>query len=254
MTDAANTDQQSLLPLFYKNPMPVEIERHREWKVKQRRSFAYAAGTNAVPVVADEFPALQAHYPLVFTSGDQPTVVALMGLRPNENLFIEADGSWKKGHPIPAYVRRYPFVLMETENRDRLILCVEEDPAVVGTDGEFPLFDGDKASDAGNDALNFCGMFNQSAQATTVFCQELKAAGLLVEQRADLVLPDQRRVTLSGFSIVDEKKFNELPDEKWLEWRKRGYIGLVYAHMLSLGRWNVLTDLAADRGQETAAA
>ena len=179
--------------------------------------------------------------------GDLRSHVALLGIRPQENLFLEADGTWTHGAPIPAYVRRYPFILMETPDRDRMVLCVEEDASVIGPDGEFPLFDGDKAAEAGNDALNFCGVFNQSAAATGAFCDALKAQGLLVEQRADLVLPDKRRISLSGFCVVDEKKFHELPDDVWLDWRRKNWIGLVYTHLLSLGRWGMLTDLASRR-------
>ena len=248
MTDAANTEGQApRLPLFYRNPMPVDLNRHRDWKVKPRCSFGYAANVNAVPVVLDELPTLQAHYPIVFSADDSPAMVALLGIRPQENLFLEADGTWTHGAPIPAYVRRYPFILMETPDRDRMVLCVEEDASVIGPDGEFPLFDGDKAAEAGNDALNFCGVFNQSAAATGAFCDALKAQGLLVEQRADLVLPDKRRISLSGFCVVDEKKFHELPDDVWLDWHRKNWIGLVYTHLLSLGRWGMLTDLASRR-------
>ncbi|ACI99170.1 SapC family protein [Rhodospirillum centenum] len=235
------------MPLFYKAPVPVAIERHKDWKVKQRRSFAYASGTNAIPVVLEEFPVLQGHYPLVFTNGEQPSVVALVGLRPQENLYLEDDGTWKRGKPIPAYVRRYPFILMETPDRERLILCIEEDKGVVGPDGEFALFDGDQPAAAGQDALNFCGTFNQSAFQTQAFCQELKSRGLLTEQRADMVTPENKRISLSGFCVVDEKKFNELPDEVFLEWRKRNWIGLVYAHLMSLGHWNELVEATARR-------
>lgn len=54
-------------------------------------------------------------------------------------------------------------------------------------------------------------------------------------------------MTLTGFTIIDEKKFNELPDDVFLEWRKRGYLGLVYSHFISLSRWSILAELASER-------
>lgn len=244
MTSAANQAGAQQLPLFYRDPMPVDINRHRDWKIKAQRSYAYAAQTNAIPVVLEEFPALHAHYPIVFSSGQNPAALALVGIRPQVNMYVEADGAWRKGFPVPAYVRRYPFILMETPDRQRLVLCMEEDASVVATDGDFPLFDGDKAGQAGNDALSFCGSFNQAAQATQEFCNALKQKDLLVEQRADIVTADKQRLSLSGFCVVDEPKFNALPDEVILEWRKKNWLGLIYTHLLSLNRWNDLVDLA----------
>lgn len=248
MTSAANQDGAQTLPLFYKDPMPVEIGRHRDWKIKSGRSYAYAAQTNAIPVVMEEFPILHAHYPIVFSTGPNPAALALVGMRPQVNLHVAADGTWRKDYPLPAYVRRYPFILMETPDRERLVLCMEEDPSVVGPDGEFALFDGDGPAQAGNDALAFCGSFNQAAQQTQIFCDALRQAGLLVEQRADVMTPDKQRLSLTGFCVVDEQKLNEMPDEQFLEWRKKGWIGLVYTHLLSLNRWNELVELATAAG------
>ncbi len=247
MTSAANQSGAPQLPLFYRDPIPVDVNRHRDWKIKQTRSFAYAARTNAIPIVAEEFPSLHAHYPIVFSNGERPAALALVGLRPQVNLHVDAEGNWRKGYPIPAYVRRYPFILMESPDRDRLILCMEEDPAVVAPDGEIPLFDGEQAAQGGNDALNFCASFNQAAQVTQAFCDALKEKGILVDQRADVVTPDKQRLSLAGFSVVDENKLNELPDEVILDWRKKNWLGLIYTHLLSLNRWNELIERATEK-------
>lgn len=247
MTSAANQAGAPQLPLFYRDPVPVDVNRHRDWKIKQARSFAYAAQTNAIPVVIDEFPALHAHYPLVFSTGQHPAALALVGLRPQVNIHVDAEGNWRRNYPVPAYVRRYPFILMETPDKERLVLCMDEDSSTVGLDGDFPLFDGENAAQGGNDALAFCATFNQAAQATQAFCDALKEKGLLVEQRADVVTADKQRVSLSGFAVVDESKLNELPDDVILDWRKKNWLGMIYAHLLSLNRWNELVEMATSK-------
>lgn len=253
MTDTASSAAQASLPLFYSNPVPVHAERHKDWKVKQVRSFAYAAKTHAVPVVLDEVPALQAAYPLVFSVGENPGLVALVGLRADENLFVGEDGTWRQGFPIPSYVQRYPFILIEVPDEKRMILAMEEDAGTVGTDGELALYEDGKATPQGQEILNYCMAFNNSAQATQAFCTELQQRGLLIEQRADIVTPGNRRLSLSGFRVIDEQKFNALPDEVFLEWRKRNWVGMVYAHLLSLGRWQTLIDMMKDREVPAAA-
>ncbi|MFV3073846.1 SapC family protein [Niveispirillum fermenti] len=241
MTDVANADAPQM-PLLYNNPVPVSAERHANVKVKRNRSFEYAANIHAIPVLAEEMPQLQNFYPLVFGPGPNAGVMALSGLRAGENLFVDKDGAWAKNVQVPAYIGRYPFLLVEMPEDKRLILIMEEDARLVGPDGDMPLFENGKGTKDGEDILNYCVAFNNSARQTQLFCDEVQKLDLLVDQRAEVVTPDGKRLSLSGFRIIDEAKFNALPDEVFLEWRKRNWIGLVYAHFVSLGRWQNLVD------------
>ena len=46
---------------------------------------------------------------------------------------------------------------------------------------------------------------------------------------------------MSGFSVVDEGKLNELDDETFLALRKSGALAAIYCHLLSMRSWgNVL--------------
>lgn len=245
MTDVANADAPQM-PLLYKDPVAVSATHHGDVKVKRNRTFRYAAQTHAVPVLAEEMPQLQNYYPLVFGPGPSPGVMALMGLRAGENLFVNADGTWVLNSQIPAYIGRYPFILVETPNDNRLMLIMEEDEEILvrgpGEEGDLALFKDGKGTKEGEDILNYCVAFNRSAQQTQMFCEEVEKLGLLIDQRADVVTPEGKQLSLSGFRIIDEQKFNELSDEVFLEWRKRNWIGLVYAHFVSLGRWQNLID------------
>jgi hypothetical protein len=60
---------------------------------------------------------------------------------------------------------------------------------------------------------------------------------------AQIDVRDGTRLQLSGFLVIDPKKFDALPDNIFLEWRKNGWLGLVYAQLLSSHRWQNLVDL-----------
>jgi hypothetical protein len=49
-------------------------------------------------------------YPIVF-AGNGNLPVAVQGLE-RVNLFVGRDGQWADRHYLPAYLRRYPFVLI----------------------------------------------------------------------------------------------------------------------------------------------
>ncbi len=71
----------------------------------------------------------------------------------------------------------------------------------------------------------------------------MAAAGLLAARRVDIRSPDGKALSLDGFRVIDESLFNALPDETFLAWRKSNWLGVIYAHMLSMRRWEVFADL-----------
>lgn len=74
----------------------------------------FAGETNSVILAGVEFSEAAKEYPIVFTqAGDKVVPVALLGLRNEENLFVDGKGGWD-GRYIPSFVRRYPFILAET--------------------------------------------------------------------------------------------------------------------------------------------
>jgi SapC len=241
-------DATQQMPLFYTRPMAVTSQRHGDWKVKRNRSYSYAARTHAVPVLAEEMPQLQNFYPLVFGGGDDPGIMALLGLRAGENLFVNEQGEWRTNTMIPAYVARYPFLLVEVPEDKRLLLIMEEDATIVGPGYDVPLFQDGKGTKEGEEILNFCIAFNNSARLTQEFCKTMNDQGLLSEQTADMVTRDGRRLSMSGFKVIDEQKLNAVPDDVFLEWRRRNWLPVIYAHLVSLGRWQTLIDLISEKG------
>jgi hypothetical protein len=49
--------------------------------------------------------------------------------------------------------------------------------------------------------------------------------------------PTARACRSIVFRIIDEARFDALPDSTFLTWRRRGWLGLVYAHFPSMRRW-----------------
>ena len=66
----------------------------------------------------------------------------------------------------------------------------------------------------------------------------MAAAGLLVENRAQVVLKDRR----ARFRVIDEAKLNALDDATVLDWRRKGWLPLVYCHLISISNWSNLVD------------
>ncbi len=247
---ASTSGAPAALPLFYRKPAALQTEIHAGISLKRKPDFGFARETNAIPLTAAEFFAAQRHYPIVFTRDTPAVPLAIVGLRDGHNLFVDRAGQWRANTYVPAYVRRYPFLFAEDSGKGQLTLCVDEASGLIETGDENPLFDtGGQAGAVTRNALDFCLSYQQNHNATTEFSRALVEAGLLVDRDARVNLRAENFVLFRGFRMIDEEIFNRLSDETFLAWRRRGWVALVHAHLMSLGSWDNLASAAlAEQG------
>jgi hypothetical protein len=234
-----------MTPLLYRQPRVLQPALHRGLAFATTGLYGFAAEANAVPLLAAEMTAIGRRLPIVFTGDAQPQ--AVLGLRAQQNLCIDPAGRWLAGPHVPAYLRRYPFIFLEDTARHELTLCIDEAAAVpVGADAP-ALFDAaDQPTALTRSALAFCRDYQAHHLLTVEFGQAVAAAGLLVDKHADVVLHDGQRLSLKGFQVIDESRFNQLSAETLVMWRDKGWLAPVYAHLQSLENWATLIDLARD--------
>lgn len=254
MTDTQDNapEGQPELPMLYKSIRPLDAEKDGGLHVSPPTSFDFAKGTNAIPLLADEFALAASHYPIVFAAGDNPVPAAVVGLNNDENIFVGSDGQWIPGSYLPAYIRRYPFLLMDDPDQKQYVLCLDESSDIIASKGDHALFDGEKPTQFTQNIMNFCASLRQQGEATDEFVKALKEYNLLMPNNAELEMPDGSKLKLDGFQIIDPKKFDILPDNVFLQWRRKGWIGLIYAHLLSSHRWQSMIMLQAMRQQQEA--
>ena len=233
------------LPLFYRQPRVLQPALHGRLGLKESANHGFTRQANAVPLLAAELPAASRHMPIVFTDEPLPQPVAVLGLREQQNLFVDAEGRWQPGVYVPAYVRRYPFIFVEDSVRHELTLCIDEAAPQLADDGSGqPLFDAaGQPTPLTRSALAFCRDYQAQHQLTRAFVDALVTADVPVDHRAEVNLAaGGAPLALQGFKVVDETRFQALPDAVFLHWRARGWLPLVYSHLLSVGSWAGLVD------------
>jgi hypothetical protein len=209
-------------------------------KIRRIESAPQMGTTHAVPVTVDEFALLQRHYPIVFSVGGDPVPLALMGLNEGSNVFLDPTGLPNDpGIYIPAYMRRYPFLLARLRpDSDELSLCFDPTSGAVGEfeEGE-ALFTGTDPSDATKAVLQFCEQFETAGQRTSAFIQELKASDLLMDGEV-AIQPEgaAQPFVYRGFRMVDEEKLRNLRGDELRKMNQTGMLALVYAHLFSLSQ------------------
>ena len=243
------------MPLFYSKPEALNPIRHGSLGLIARSDFSFARSAHAIPVVASEMPAAMRSYPIVFI-GDGKAPVIITGVRQNENLFVDADGRWAAPHYVPAYVRRYPFILAEDPTTaGRLTLCVDRaservvDQAAAPLRDEkvAPFFIGNEPSEATKQALAYCNQFQIDFRATREMVEKIDAHGLFAPRQSKVTLEGGEVLNLTDFQVIDEPAFNNLSDAAFLDLRKSGALGLLYCHLASTNSWTSLVHQASLR-------
>lgn len=246
MASTRNTKAEppaATFPLFYRQPQALAAAVHGDLRLKGEADFRFAARTNAAPIMTAEFVEAQHAYPIVFV-GEPLHPAVVLGLE-QDNLFVASDGAWAPDRYIPAYVRRYPFVFIETAERARYALGIDVASerlvsAPEGGEGTQPLFADGQPTPLTQEALHFSSALQQSQLVSRAFCNALLEQDLLVDQQAQGVFPDGRPFNLQGFRIVDAGRFQAAPDSVVVEWHRNGWLALVHQHLASLARWRDL--------------
>jgi hypothetical protein len=237
MATAAPTQE---LPLFYSALEALNTQQHGNLKIRRIEKAPTMGSTHAIPVTVDEFALLQRHYPIVFSVGEKPVPLALMGLNEGINAFLDENGLPREANLyIPAYMRRYPFLLARLRpDSDELSLCFDPTSGAVGDfdEGE-PLFEGGQPSEATKAILQFCEQFETAGQRTNAFMEELAKADLLMDGEV-AIQPEgaPQPFVYRGFRMIDEEKFREVRGDELRKMNQNGMLALIYAHLFSLSQ------------------
>ncbi|WP_293882612.1 SapC family protein [Sphingomonas sp.] len=234
----ASQAPQNTLPLFYKDLVPISSQEHGSWRARPLAGAHFVRKEHAIPITIDEFAVAQRFYPIIFATGDNPVPLALMGLNEGVNTFFGEDGMMVQDAYLPAYIRRYPYMLARLRpDTDELSLCVDPTAEAIGPfeEGDL-LFDGDQPSEAVKSILAFCEQFEQAGQRTAAFVAELKELDLLIDGEVTIQTEENAQPFIyRGFQMVAEEKLRDLRGDTLRKMMKSGLLPLVHAHLFSLG-------------------
>jgi hypothetical protein len=240
--------------LFYERPVPLNRTSHKDLRIKPIPNLKFAGSVHSVPLTGVEFPAAARDLPILFggLTAQDAGPMALLGLRENENLYIDADGRWEANTYIPAFVRRYPFILAEkpegAEGDDFTVFLDEAYDGFGTTEGDRLFKDDGTESEMLSNAVRFLGEFQQHVTRTQWFMEQLRKHDLLVPRNIRLE-KDGKTINLNGLFVIDEDKLRQLDEKTSHEFLREGVFGWIYAHLLSLSNIDRVSQRLSQREQ-----
>lgn len=261
MTETPPAPEIEGTPIFYSRPEPLSAVSHGQLGVKRiDRPWAFAAKSNIVPVVVTEFPQTALSCPIIF-AGEKRQPLAVVGVNPGENLYLKDDGFFQTGFYVPAYVRRYPFVLAADEKREKLVVCIDRDAPMIGDLPDLALFDAaGEPTNYTKGCIDFCNNFEVEVRRTESFIALLTDLDLFETRTASYTPmgPDNQPAgptqTVAEYFAVSEEKLKALPDAKLRELMDNGALGHIYSHLNSLIGWDRLINISLQRATQPPAA
>src|SRR6266498_2475436 len=178
---------------------------------------------NAVTISYSEFAGACRDYPLAFIPTDQSKTflpVAVLGVTGGENLFLR-DGQWDGSVYLPAYVRRYPFcmarvTLDSVEQAERMF-----DVAGLALARWQPI-------------EKLLQEYEADLERSRELCAILADYALLEPFTLQTSLKGSEAVNLGGMYRVEERKLEFLNAAQHKNLIRKGVMGRIYAHLISL--------------------
>lgn len=244
---------QIAVPPGYQSLVAFDRDKHRKLGIAEAKRGAFARTLHGVHLWLAEFTHAARHYPIVFVrdpANGRFVALAVTGLEPGSNLFVDADGKWQPHHYVPAYVRRWPFFAAPIEGRgtpekqESLVLVDEsglapDSPALFDAEGN--------ATEAWQTIDALVREMEGLRTAHERFMRTLTEHRLLQPFEAHTFPKAGRDLHLTGMHRIDESKLNELEGKVVKGMMKRGELARVYAHLMSLDNFRHLMDRASAR-------
>ena len=224
---------------FYNNILPLNTEEHKDLRLKIDNNFSIFSNTNALPIAGVEFIEASREHAIAFINYQEEGIIPvyILGLRDNENLLLDDENNWKYRY-IPAFVRRYPYIMIEPNEDGNSVVCIDADyEGINHPDGEliFTKKDGEiKPTPQLEAAMDMLKDFNAQLTRTREFTKRLEEFDLLKEISPQINLADGREFSIGGIYTIDEEKLLKLEDEKALTLYRSGEMAWIYNHLASI--------------------
>ncbi len=219
---------------MYKNLVVLDKTKHKDLKVKGMSDLFFAKDLNFIPMIAGEVELVSKSFPVVFSGGENPSLIAITSLG-GGCLAINSEGKWIESY-VPSFLRRYPFSLASTQdNVNQKVILIDEDSALFSQSEGSPLFDENgEQSETLAHAIKFLQSYDNNNIVTQNVAKLISESGILEEREISVGEGEEKKVLVKGFLVVNKEKLNELSDDVLASWVRNGIINLIEAHLKSL--------------------
>jgi hypothetical protein len=224
--------------------VPLDIEKHKDIKINLNHNFGHAKDIHLAAASLREYAQVASCMPIVLVKDPKTDTfhsVAMLGTEQGVNLYIK-DGKWQ-GHCVPMNIQRYPFDVRP--DGDKLGVFLDENSELIATEGEAVFTEAGEPSPFLQNRQQLLSEMANSEMATQGFVKKLVELDLLDPIQLNVQYVSGQKRNITGMHAVSEKRLKELDEAVILELHKSGFLGAIYALLMSLGQLNRLVQLSS---------
>ena len=251
MTNEENNkaEQAAQMPVLYEKITPLLTDLHKDLKLVSNQNCEFAANINSVPITMQELPLAVKDFPVIFAGDNSGTLLAVLGIKPGENLFVDKDNNWLPNTYIPAYIRRYPFFTARRDENSDPLICIDDSSSFLAADGDKPLFDNGEPTEVLNSIIEFARNYQYQLETSMEFGSALESLGMLEDQQVSFNVGEEVKASVNGFKTLIRAKFDELDGDTLKEWLSKGWLDAAILHLASGSNFDKLWQLDRARAK-----
>ncbi len=218
---------------MYKSVIILNSNEHRDFRFTPEKDLMFAKNMNIIPITFSEIRKLCCDYPIVYIGGQTPYLAIVVGIeQEGKNLAIDDEGRFRGGY-TPAFLRKYPFIMVKTDEEQMALGCDIESGCFSSPEGERLFDDEGKPTPTLNNIGNFLKGLEDEYIITRNLVAELDRLGIL-EDRALSIGEGENAKKIGGFKTVEHEKLVALSDDILVDLVKKGWIELITLQQFSL--------------------
>ncbi|MGB6328200.1 MAG: SapC family protein [Halarcobacter sp.] len=220
---------------MYKNIEILDKEKLKGFKFDEVNTILVAKSIGLIPLGFSEVWTAAHDCPVIINSLDRGEFTAFTGITTELNIYN------KENAYIPAFVRTYPFLSVDIKNEEGTfssVISIDNNSQYVSKKKKENIFTKDKQlSENVNSKVETIRELNRQRDISRKIVQELKENDLLIKKDFKVKNNDIEKTFLEEFYIVDVKKLVNIEDSIIASWAKKGWMGIIDAHIKSLSNF-----------------
>jgi len=229
---------------MFKNIKPLKISDNLDTKYRRMSHLDMIHFIKLIPLGVDEIISISGIAPIFIAGGDDLEFVMFSGLSPNHTIFHNNNNI-----AIPKILNTYPFFMIKVineNNKNSVVIAIDKNDKYVNKSEKISIFNKDKdLTNETQDLIDDVKVLYKQRILSKAIVKELQKKDLLIKQSFNVKVNDEIKPVISDYYIVDKNRLNKLDDETLALWSRRGWMGIIDAHIYSLRNFKKLVDLVS---------
>lgn len=198
--------------------------------------------SRVIPLGVNEVYAYSSVAPIIISGSKIKEFALYCGLSASNNIFTKIDVLEE-----PQFIKNHPFLTIKVKNEkdeDVLVIGIDDDTNYIGEDKDLSIFDEKQnLNKEFEEKLQQAKQLEHLRTVSKEIISELEKYDLLQKQSFNIRVNGDIKPILEDYYIVNKEKLNKIDSEVLVLWAKKGWIGIIDAHIYSIRNFKKLVDL-----------